>query len=394
MKFDWKTIDPKALLNKQITKVILGSVALVIVSYLIFGGESKQKTAKSKGETPTKIMSATDVLPLDKMNKQYLEEKIDDSRDLASKQIKALDSKIDENKGILKKELLEDIEKQKQQISKEIEDQKEENKKLSEQIKFLKASLIEMHENTVAKNNAKAKINIIEVDNVSKRGFKIPANRFASGTLEHGAVVSTATSSASNPIPIKITLEKGGNLPEGFLDIYEKCSITGASVGNRSDERVHVRLESMTCRDKRTKEEVETDLAGYITDEGGNQGIIGTLVEANGAMLQKSFAGGLLSGLANTGKKQSTSVWPFGPQPQNGFNNRLQDGLMNGAESSMDRLSKYYLEQAEKVQPVIQIESGRRVDIHFTQTVHMGEKGTHKKVAANREQNNLSGKED
>jgi conjugal transfer pilus assembly protein TraB len=391
-KIDWKSLDSKALLNKQITKVILGGLILVLIMFIMFGGDKKTQTKLPTEKEPTKIMSATDVLNLDEMNKQYLEEKIDDTRKATSKQIKELGSTLDDYKTKLKDEINEDIKRQKDKLLKEIEDQREENRKMQEQIKFLKATMQEAQSFEEEKSkNIVSRISIIEVEHKGKNGFKIPANRFASGVLEHGVDVSTATSSGSNPIPIKIRLEKPGNLPKGFLDKYTECSIRGACIGTLSDERVRIRLESMTCRNIHTDEEIETDLAGYLTDEGGKEGVRGVMVDRSIKMLQNSFIGGVFGGIAATSRKQSSSFWPFGSGPKaDSFGTKLQDGVLGGVEASGDRLSKYWIEFAEKVQPVVQVEAGRRVDIHFTQTVTLGEKGIKTKITAQRNKNNAN----
>ena len=42
------------------------------------------------------------------------------------------------------------------------------------------------------------------------------------------------------------------------------------------------------------------------------------------------------------------------------------------AGGSMDRLSKYYIERAESIQPIIRVSSGREVDVIFTEKGVMG----------------------
>ncbi|MHB1910421.1 MAG: hypothetical protein ACYCQJ_16370, partial [Nitrososphaerales archaeon] len=46
-----------------------------------------------------------------------------------------------------------------------------------------------------------------------------------------------------------------------------------------------------------------------------------------------------------------------------------------------DRLSKYYIDRAEQLQPVIQVAAGRKVDIVFTEGVSIGESEVKKALA-------------
>lgn len=41
-------------------------------------------------------------------------------------------------------------------------------------------------------------------------------------------------------------------------------------------------------------------------------------------------------------------------------------GMAGGATTALDRLSQYYIDRAEQLQPVIQIAAGQMVDIVFT----------------------------
>jgi conjugal transfer pilus assembly protein TraB len=47
-------------------------------------------------------------------------------------------------------------------------------------------------------------------------------------------------------------------------------------------------------------------------------------------------------------------------------------GMASGASSALDRLSQYYIDRAEQLQPVIQIAAGQVVDIVFTEGTLIG----------------------
>jgi len=54
------------------------------------------------------------------------------------------------------------------------------------------------------------------------------------------------------------------------------------------------------------------------------------------------------------------------------YTNMFQQGLHKGGSSAIDRLSNYYIERAEQMQPVVQISSGQNITIFFTKGTKMG----------------------
>jgi hypothetical protein len=52
--------------------------------------------------------------------------------------------------------------------------------------------------------------------------------------------------------------------------------------------------------------------------------------------------------------------------------------------SSMDRLSKYYIDRAESISPVVQIASGRIIDVVFTEGADIGTAKVKKKLERKR----------
>ena len=61
--------------------------------------------------------------------------------------------------------------------------------------------------------------------------------------------------------------------------------------------------------------------------------------------------------------------------------------VSSGATSSLDRLSKYYIERAESLQPIVQVGAGRNVDVIFTEGVFFGTSEIKKAIAKKRDEN-------
>lgn len=207
----------------------------------------------------------------------------------------------------------------------------------------------------------------------------IPAGTFVSAILFGGVDASTGLNSSADPRPILLRLVGHGTLPRKFQSDLKDCHCIGSAYGDLSSERVYVRLEKLTCVERVTGEIIETQVAGYVAGEDGRAGLRGTVVARDAKLLQNSMIGGLLGGISNSSSplKRQGIVNPFSAGNQKidaaTFKEMMSSGVAEGTGTAMDRLSKYYIDRAEQIQPVIQIAAGRRVDIVFTEGTSIGD---------------------
>lgn len=236
---------------------------------------------------------------------------------------------------------------------------------------------------------SKPKSPIKTVDNT------IPAGAFAKAVLLGGVDASTAMTSASDPRPVLLRLLDPGNLPRRFKSDLQDCHCIASAYGDLSSERVYLRLEKLTCTERATGEIIETQVAGYVAGEDGRAGIRGTVVSKDLGYLQNSLIGGVLSGFSKTMSPQARQslVNPFSatsPQidaPSTG--ELFKSGMAEGSASALDRLSKYYIDRAEQLQPVVQVAAGRHVDIVFTEGTSIGDTEVKKAIASVRDKARL-----
>ncbi len=212
------------------------------------------------------------------------------------------------------------------------------------------------------------------------RSFKtvdttIPAGSFAKTVLLSGLDASASMSASSDPRPMLLRMIDHGTLPRRFQSDLKDCHCTASAYGDLSSERVYARLEKMSCVTRRTGEILEIQVAGYIAGPDGKAGIRGVVASKDGQFLARSMVGGIFSGLSNVANPQNrqAQVNPFAqgqgakqPSPPN-IGDMFTAGMTSGISTALDRLSQYYIDRAEQLQPVIQIAAGQVVDIVFTE---------------------------
>lgn len=210
----------------------------------------------------------------------------------------------------------------------------------------------------------------------------IPAGTFVKAYLMHEIAAHTAVSSASDPLPVTFELIDDLNLPQKLKKNFKDCRVIGSAYGNLSSERIYVRLEELSCVNKNTGELIITDLVGYVVDVG--VGIAGTVVSRDFKYLQNGFVGGVFSGLGKT-LGQTNTVSPLfsmnGQISAIPTGEAFKSGMAEGSSSSLDRLSKYYLDRAESLYPVLYAPSGRIVDLVFKRSAVIGSTINRKTIA-------------
>ncbi len=207
----------------------------------------------------------------------------------------------------------------------------------------------------------------------------VPSGSFVQGRLVSGVVASTAVQASANPQPVHLMLTDLGNLPRGFKADVKQCFLIGSAYGDLSSERVLMRLETLSCVERKTGEIIEIDVDGFVTGEDGANGVRGILVDRSGPAMRNAFVGGFLSGMGDFFGKQQTSVpTVIGAGGVASFNplnaqRMLEGGAGKGVGNAMEKLSDFYIKRAEQLQPVLEIEPGRLIHVVFKKGFDMNQ---------------------
>ena len=195
----------------------------------------------------------------------------------------------------------------------------------------------------------------------------LPAGSFARAVVLSGVTAPTGGNAAQNPMPLLLEIKEFAQLPNDFKANVRRCFVTANATGDLSSERVLVRLDRLSCMNKQGKA-VDVRVQGYVTGEDGKAGVRARLVTRSGQAIASALFTGAISGLgkAVSLSAQSTTTYTSGAVGSN-VENAWAAGLGEGVDDAMDRIVNYYLKLADKIFPVLELDSGRKVDVVLAQ---------------------------
>ena len=146
------------------------------------------------------------------------------------------------------------------------------------------------------------------------------------------------------------------------------CTVTGAAHGDLSSEKIYARLRTMTCAGPGSETVIETDVAGFVAGS-GKVGVRGPVVSREGALVEKAFLAGLVSGVgqgvSQAFQPQAVATGGGASVANTGLGDIGRAGLGSGAASAGQKVADYMIRRAEQYQPVIQLRAGTRVTLVF-----------------------------
>ncbi|MDE0029372.1 MAG: TraB/VirB10 family protein [Deltaproteobacteria bacterium] len=212
--------------------------------------------------------------------------------------------------------------------------------------------------------------------------YWLPAGSHADAVVLAGVDASAGVSSQGDPRPVLLRLTsrarsaaEGGEALEADV---AGCTLTGAAYGDLSSEKVYVRLRTLTCAGPEPGTVIETEVAGFVAGS-GKAGVRGPVVSREGALIEKAFLAGLVSGAGESAANllQPGAASPGGDGAASGAS--LVDvgraGLGAGAGSAGRRVADYLIRRAEQYQPVIQLQTGTRVTVVFMEGARLDGRG-------------------
>ena len=203
-------------------------------------------------------------------------------------------------------------------------------------------------------------------------GVWLPAGSHAEAVVLAGVDASAGVSSQGDPRPVLFRItgpawtaaENGAAMQ---VDVAG-CTVTGAAHGDLSSEKIYARLRTMTCAGPGSGTVIETDVAGFVAGS-GKVGVRGPVVSREGALVEKAFLAGMVSGLgqgvSQAFQPQAVGTGGGAAVANTGLGDIGRAGLGSGAASAGQKVADYMIRRAEQYQPVIQLGAGTRVTLVF-----------------------------
>lgn len=208
-------------------------------------------------------------------------------------------------------------------------------------------------------------------------GQYLPSGSIITGVFLTGMDAPTGQGARRDLVPTLIRIQKEAILPNRFTSDVRECFMLASGYGELSSERAYIRAESISC----VREDggvIEATLEAYAVGEDAKAGVRGRVVSRQGSFIAKTVAAGFLSGVSkafdvqvvpvistNTSSNtvnQSSSQW-------------LQSAAANGASSALEKVADFYLQLADEMFPVIEINALRQVDLVIQRGVKLQFKG-------------------
>ncbi|MYG53051.1 MAG: hypothetical protein F4204_12090 [Rhodospirillaceae bacterium] len=200
----------------------------------------------------------------------------------------------------------------------------------------------------------------------------LPAGAHAEAVVLAGVDASAGVSSQGDPRPVLLrvtgpawTAAEDGTALQVDVD---GCTVTGAAHGDLSSEKVYVRFRTMTCAGPEPGTVIETDVAGFVAGS-GKTGVRGPVVSREGALVEKAFLAGMVSGVgqgvAQAFQPQAVATGTGATVANSALSDIGRAGLGAGASSAGQKVADYMIRRAEQYQPVIQLQAGTKVTLVF-----------------------------
>ena len=203
----------------------------------------------------------------------------------------------------------------------------------------------------------------------------LPPGAIISGVLITGVDVPTGQLAQSDPMPALMRVKHDAILPNRYRSDVKECFIIVAAQGDLSTERALMRSESLSCvrTDRRI---IEVALDGYAVGEDGKLGLRGRLVSRNGQVVAKAAAAGFAQamseiyrpvGIQAFNTTPGTSTIFQAPESREALSASGYAGLGGGA----GQLAEYYINLADQIVPVVEVDAGRSVDLVLLEGVSL-----------------------
>lgn len=216
-----------------------------------------------------------------------------------------------------------------------------------------------------------------EKEDKKKEKIYLPPS-FMEATLLSGVAAPTTLAGKSNPLPVLLRIKDLAVLPNKVKADLKGCFAIAEATGNLADERVHIRLLTMSCVAKNGDAVIDQSVKGFVVDEDGKVGLSGKVVAKMGIHIARSALAGFLAGF---GEAVETTTSDISFNPLTGTTTQMwteedtkavtKAGIGKGISEAAKELQKFYLQLAEQTLPVIEVGATKSVTLVISEGVNL-----------------------
>lgn len=204
----------------------------------------------------------------------------------------------------------------------------------------------------------------------SADGIYIPAGSLIAGYLLNGLDAPTGTHARKEPFPVLVRVKEEAILPNRYRADLRECFLIASGYGDLSAERAYIRAEIFSCI-RQDGGVIEVPMDAYAVGEDGKLGLRGRIIDKQGQLVAESLAAGFAQGFSSIFSRIQVPVLMTGGQGslspnvpfQSAFSQSAMEGAtLQGTGSALNRLANYYMDMAENLFPVIEIDVTRRIE--------------------------------
>lgn len=196
----------------------------------------------------------------------------------------------------------------------------------------------------------------------------LPSGSILTGVAITGLDAATGKGALQDPVPMLIRIKHDAILPNRYKSDIKECFLLAAGHGDLASERAYMRAESISCirTDKRV---IDIKIQAYAVGPDGKAGVRGRLVSKQGQLIAKAALSGLAQGFSQAFSRNGMG---FSRSNNVDYGVALQQGSAQGVGSAFDRIAEYYLDLADQMFPVIEIDAGQKISFVLVRGTSMG----------------------
>lgn len=195
----------------------------------------------------------------------------------------------------------------------------------------------------------------------------LPSGSIIQGVMLTGLDAPTGKGAMKDPVPVLVRIQMDAILPNRFRADIKECFALVAGQGDLASERAYLRSESISCV-RHDKSVIDINMKAYVVDTDGKAGLRGRLVSKQGSVLSKAILASFADGVSQAFKGDKSASLSNG---QVDYGAAAESGAVMGVSSSLDRISKYYLDLADQLFPILEIDAGRKVTLVLVKGLEM-----------------------